>query len=81
MLKKLLELVRSDEKVARALNQTSASSYSLSPDMPLIPANDATASASVEASTGEKPKMWLDGWNERDEKRLKQPLHWEGYID
>jgi hypothetical protein len=81
MLKKLLGLVRSDEKVAQALNQTSVS-YSLSPDMPLIPANDAAqAKAPVEAGSDQKPKMWLDGWNERDEKRLKQPLHWEGYID
>jgi len=79
MLKNLLKLVRSDEKIAQALRQTGRT-YDLSPEIPLIPANDG-ARAKTAGNQGPKPKLWLEDWNEQDEKRLKRnDHHWEGYI-
>lgn len=81
MFKKLWKLVRSDEKLAQALNQRSVV-YDLSPDIAFIPANDEPQLKAPTATTpGPKPKLWLEDWSERDEERLKcGNLHWEGYI-
>jgi hypothetical protein len=77
MFKKLWKLVRSDEKVMQALEQTSVS-YDLCPDAPsLIPANN---NAPAPAQRPGESRLWLDDWSERDEERVNsKSLHWEGY--
>ena len=68
--------MRSDENVARALQQTSAG-YDLNPDSPLIPANNDEPASGPRR---QQSKLWLEDWSERDKERLKHPQHWEGYI-
>jgi len=73
MLKRLLKLVRSDEMVMQALQQSSVS-YDLSPNVSRVAANN-------DKPAGPKPRLWLENWSEQDEERLKRnDHHWEGYV-
>jgi hypothetical protein len=77
--KMLWKFLRSDEKVAQALEQ-SATGYNLSPDAPTlaVPANNDEPPL---ARRHAKSRLWLEDWSERDEARLQSDNHiWEGYT-
>lgn len=75
----LWKLFSSDEKVMRALEQ-SGNGYDISPDTLHMPANN-DAPAPPAASGQKTSRLWLEGWCEKDEARLKRKdHHWEGYT-
>ena len=75
----LWKLFSSDEKVMQALEQ-SDTGYDLSPDASLHMAANNDAPAQPVASTRTPSRLWLEGWNEQDEARVKGGYFWESHA-
>ncbi len=75
----LWKLFSSDERVMEALEQVTVS-YDLSPSAQL-PANNDEPASTVEEPQGNKPRLWLEDWSEKDEARLQKENFWDNLDD
>jgi len=73
----LWKLFRSDEKVMKALKQL-GTGYDISPDAPChMPANNDDVPVRSAVGDQTRSRLWLEGWSEQDEARLKGGHFWE----